>query len=336
MESHTNADLGGIYLNTKIMFIICYYGSFPEWMDLWLLSCQHNPNFNFTIVTDLPLQHLPDNVHILPLTMNELRQRFTHILGFEAALSNPYKLCDYKPLYGLAFQKELAGYDFWGHCDIDLIWGDLGKFITDELLGQFDRIGKYGHLTLYRNSEKINRLFMLSGSAFPYDVVFKDEHHYGFDEITGLNLICDKNGVPYYQGLQIADANWLLSRVSAHAANTTAEVYFWRDGKVYRAYQWGDNEYRLTEYAYLHFQKKHPRYDPEQNYENGFLIQSTKFKPFSEPIFLNLIQSESEFYSNLHDRMDLIHGQRKRIKNILFTKSWHEKKILLKKAIALL
>lgn len=99
-------------MKTKVMIIACYYGSLPDWMDLWLLSCRYNPEFQFMLVTDLPLPNCPDNVSIIKLPMNELQQRFSRVLGFEAALSSPYKLCDYKPIYGLAFQEELLGYDF--------------------------------------------------------------------------------------------------------------------------------------------------------------------------------------------------------------------------------
>lgn len=218
---------------------------------------------------------------------------------------------------------------------MDVIWGDLSQFITDELLNKYDRIGKFGHLILYRNTEKINRLFMLPGAACPYTTVFRDESHYGFDEITGLNLICNQNGCQYYCSLPIADANWLLSRISISATKTEDEIYFWQNGKVYRANICGE-DFKLSEYAYLHFQKKHPQYYYGQNYEKGFIIKSVEFKPFPEKISYNIIRSESEFCGKCHDRVSLCYGNWKRIENILFVKSWHEKRILLKKAVALL
>ena len=45
-------------------------------------------------------------------------------------VNSPYKLCDYKPVYGLIFDEDLQDYDFWGHCDVDLIFGDIRKFIN--------------------------------------------------------------------------------------------------------------------------------------------------------------------------------------------------------------
>ena len=34
----------------------------------------------------------------------------------------------------------MVGYDFWGHCDMDLIWGDIRNFITEDVLSKYDKI----------------------------------------------------------------------------------------------------------------------------------------------------------------------------------------------------
>ena len=43
----------------------------------------------------------------------------------QVTLDRPYKLCDFKPAYGFIFGEYLKEYDYWGHCDIDIVWGDL-------------------------------------------------------------------------------------------------------------------------------------------------------------------------------------------------------------------
>jgi hypothetical protein len=35
--------------------------------------------------------------------------------------------------YGEIFANELHEYDFWGFSDIDLIWGNIRNFYTEEL-----------------------------------------------------------------------------------------------------------------------------------------------------------------------------------------------------------
>lgn len=320
-------------MRNKVMIIVCYFGVFPEWTKLWLLSCEKNQLFDFMVVSDSfdKKYDYPKNVKKLELSIEELRQRFSAVLGFEAVLSHPYKLCDYKPVYGLAFEKELSDYDFWGHCDIDLIWGDLSKFINDELLDKYDRIGGYGHLVLYRNIDVINKLFMKQGAAFPYNIVLKDDTHYGFDEMTGINRIFDKQGIDYYTELPIVDANRFLTRISAFPLVEKNEIYFWREGRIFRVYKKGKYKYKMSEYAYLHFQKKCPVYYCGKNYKNGFYIKSTEFKPMQDVFDLKKVQTERECRCKFYDGIDLLRGWGKRILDLLFYRNLHEKKILLKK-----
>ncbi len=320
-------------MTKKVCFIICYYGPFPQWMDLFIQSCASNPRFDFMLVTDNELPGRPENVSILPLSFEELRERFSRLLGFPAALTKAYKLCDYRPLYGRAFQEELRGYDFWGHCDVDQIWGDLEDFIDDTLLDAWPRIGLYGHCTLYRNTEEINRLSLRPGAAFPYDRVCSDKAHYGFNDITGSNLIFEKQGVPYYKALPIGDANWLLPRVSVYPCRSGKEFYCWQDGKILRVYE--QNGLRTQEFAYLHFQKKTPFYDPRLDYSRGFYIKTDRFVPREPgPFTLEELERENEFKSALCDFTGILRGEAKRARQFLLKKNLHEKRILLGKGSA--
>ncbi len=327
----TNATSGLQKYKNRLVLISCYYGSFPEWMDLWLLTCGWNPDIDFLLVSDLALPERPQNVHLLPLTMEELRERFSRVLGFDAALSTPYKLCDYKPLYGLAFREELKGYAFWGHCDLDIIWGRLGHFLTDEVLDVYPRIGVFGHCIAYRNDEEMNNLYRKEGAAFPYMTVFRDDAHYGFDELTGMNLILEKHGIPYYKDFPVADANWLLPRVSADAVKSGEEFYCWWKGRILCA-RVRDGRVWVKEYAYLHFQKKKPLYRKDAAYANGFYIKANAFVPRKPGRFtVEEVERESEFLGPFRDYADVAKGQSKRAVELLFCKSRHEKKILLVK-----
>ena len=50
------------------------------------------------------------------------------------------KLCDYKPAYGLIFEDELIGYDYWGFCDTDILLGDIYQFLEDYEFSQKNMI----------------------------------------------------------------------------------------------------------------------------------------------------------------------------------------------------
>ena len=54
-------------------------------------------------------------------------------------------LCDLKPALGFIHQSEIAGYDYWGYGDLDVIYGDIRRFYTPEILVH-DVISTHGHI----------------------------------------------------------------------------------------------------------------------------------------------------------------------------------------------
>ena len=55
-------------------------------------------------------------------------------MALDINIQKPYKLCDFKPAYGKIFEDYLEAYDFWVHCDLDIRWGDIRKFIPEKVL----------------------------------------------------------------------------------------------------------------------------------------------------------------------------------------------------------
>ena len=166
--------------------ILPYYGKFPNWFPMWLKTAGANSSFTFMIFTDIDMSgyNIPDNVHVHAMTLEQIRQRAAKHLDFEPVLNVPYKLCDYKPMYGLIFEDYIAGYDFWGHVDPDVIWGDIGSFVTDELMDRHDRISRWGHFNLYRNTEDIRRFILhkLPGWNISYRDILRTNTYIGLDE----------------------------------------------------------------------------------------------------------------------------------------------------------
>ena len=121
----------------KICLISVYFGKLPKYFQLWLDSCKGNPNVDFLVFIDDRTEfRYPDNVKRYFMSFEEVRTRFQLLFDFKIQLNTPYKLCDYKPAYGEAFIDYIDGYDFWGYCDIDIIWGDIRKYITEEKLSK--------------------------------------------------------------------------------------------------------------------------------------------------------------------------------------------------------
>lgn len=166
----------------KILLIIPYFGKFNNYFSLFLNSCRHNPTIDWLILTDDETKYpYPNNVKVRYTTLRAIRQHIEKKLGFEVALNNPYKLCDFKPAYGYLFSNEIHGYDFWGYCDTDLIFGDIRSFITEDILNNCDKVLSRGHLSLWRNSQAMNEFFMTSTANF-FRIVFTTENNFAFDE----------------------------------------------------------------------------------------------------------------------------------------------------------
>lgn len=125
-------------------------------------------------------------------TLKCIKDVADRIFNFDVELGTPYKLCDYKVAYGLIFQEELRQYDFWGYCDSDMVLGNIRKYITDEILEGYDKILPLGHLSIYRNTDEINRRFMECPDIMDYHEVFSSPRIFQFDETPGIYAMYKK------------------------------------------------------------------------------------------------------------------------------------------------
>jgi hypothetical protein len=114
-----------------------------------------------------PLPQAPDNVTVEPMSFGEMKDRLANRLGMEVSCEYPQKLVDFKPTYGAVLEEYLEDYDFWGCTDIDLVYGQIGDFVTDDLLNRHDIVAcgdayLTGPFFLFRNDSRTNRLYQKS------------------------------------------------------------------------------------------------------------------------------------------------------------------------------
>lgn len=154
-------------------------------MHAYVESCRSNPSLEVMFVTDLdPFPDSPPNVSYYPLSLDQLKSRIQDLFGVDVSRIEPYKLCDFRPAFGLLFADALEGIDFWGYGDNDLVLGKVDEFITPEKLESYDILSfKQGHLqgplTIYRNRPEINTLFKDGGE---YKKIFANPKYLSFDE----------------------------------------------------------------------------------------------------------------------------------------------------------
>lgn len=243
-----------------VALIVCYYGEFPGYFPLWLESGSRNSMLDFILVTenDVGNYPIPDNVHIVRESFEALRERFQRLFPFQISLEHPYKLCDFKPVYGQAFQEELKEYSFWGYCDIDMIFGNVEKYLTRDMLNSYEKLFMYGHFMLFRNNEKMRTLYQKSGSIYPYQKVLSTNAAFAFDEMLGMNKIAEKNGVKVYSESMCMDVGYSMPGFLSLDSTVKEEIFYKEGSGIYRACVSGD-EVVITEYMYIHFSKKKPR-----------------------------------------------------------------------------
>ncbi len=185
----------------SIAFIVPYFGELPQMFNYWLKSVEYNPSIDFLIFTDCERpSYIPKNLYWQVMQFDEFKALLDNKIGFSSSLYKSYKLCDIKPAYGDIFHDRLKMYDFWGWCDIDLVFGNVRNFITEELLSEYDKIGSLGHCVLIRNSDKMRTMYKQSiGGVQPYKTIFSCKENFSFDEGGtggyGFPSICDAHGV---------------------------------------------------------------------------------------------------------------------------------------------
>ena len=145
----------------RCLLILPYFGYFNNYFQLFINSCEMNTSIEWLIYTDDKANiKYPSNVHIKYCSFKEFKNKVDDKMGFHVSLDKPYKLCDIRPAYGYIFEEELQGYDYWGHCDCDLIFGDIQTVLQKLMNENWDKIFAVGHLSIYKNSIENNRIFM--------------------------------------------------------------------------------------------------------------------------------------------------------------------------------
>lgn len=144
-----------------IRILIPYFGAWPPWMGFFLESCRTNPSIDWLLLGDCdPLDaDLPPNVRVEPMGLEAFLQLASERLGIEIGWHEPYKLCDLRLGLGEICREHLSGYDFFGWGDLDVVYGDLRRFLTSDVLEHdivsFCADHLSGHLCLLRNDPRV-------------------------------------------------------------------------------------------------------------------------------------------------------------------------------------
>lgn len=241
----------------SIVIILPFFGPLKSYAPLFFQSCARNPSVMWLLVTDQLVDNLPSNVAVKYLSFEMLKRQVDMVLGFSTALTTPYKLCDFKPAYGEIFEEEIDGFEFWGHCDMDMIFGDIRRFLTPRILRAFDKVLIHGHFSLYRNNPAANNYFRLKAPGLSHTDVFMSTKNRAFDEFGGIRILLNHHGIPMFRDdTLIADISPYTYRLTVVGGeNHRHQCFYWEDGRVLREY-WGEEGRGFQEYLYLHMRSR--------------------------------------------------------------------------------
>lgn len=156
------------------LMIVPWVGPLPDWTRQWLANIAdvQQAGHGWEFLLDVDEQEIRARIEELGVTCPTLKGR---------------KLCDYRPAFGEMYADEVAGFDFWGHTDLDCVYGRLWDFVTDDLLADIDIYSNdpypqmCGPFSLYRTATA-SHVFR---DAPNWQQVFEDPTHHAFDE-TGI------------------------------------------------------------------------------------------------------------------------------------------------------
>ena len=306
---------------SRIGIVVPYLGKLPNYFKSWLESCRYNPTVDWFIFTDdKSIYDYPPNVHVFYMEFKDVVKMFQDQFDFPIQIQSPYFLCDFKPAYGVVFSKYLKDFDFWGFGDIDLIYGNIRSFLTEEVLLIHDKVLVHGHFCLMKNEEVNNNVFRREfDGRLMYKEVYTDTKHRGFDEYgdESFNAICERESLEIYKNnLIFADINswkkhFKLTYVKRVCSNNEIEVledeitevnnssvFIFNKGKLTRKYiRYG--KIKEQEYMYVHFQKRKLTIEVD-NVLDKFLIIPNKFINFKDDIDLDFLlkYGKKKFFSN--------------------------------------
>lgn len=262
----------------KIRLIIPYFGKLPKFFPYFLLTAKRNHKIDFLIYTDQKVEQFAilnaNNIEFVTFPFDELREKVQSKFDFKISLKTPYKLCDYKVAYGLIFEEELKGYDYWGFCDTDVLLGDIYQFLEEHSFFENDyvRYGLLGHLQIFKNSQEVNRIFM-SGKDLNYRLnyknVFTSEQNFIFDEEKGIQILFEKSGFEQLQDKFFDDIDINHFSFREYGEDEPKRYYSWSQKHGLKSINLIDGQLVIKHPLYAHFQKRTiecPEFEPIESF----------------------------------------------------------------------
>lgn len=245
----------------KIIFIIPYFGKFPQWFPMFLGSIKNIKSADFLIFTDDQENFsYPSNTKVVYTTFNAIQDMFKEKTGKNLYIGVPYKLIDYKPLFGHVFQEYITNYSYWGHCDLDLLFGDFDGILQKYHFFEedYDRFSRAGHLTIYKNSPYINNFYTSKirkyNHYYGFEFAIKTSYPIHFDEL-GMNILSYQNNLKYFDKILYGHVQPEFEVMTVQYTDRPEILYRYK-GQVLASYLNLDGTIETIDLLYLHIMRR--------------------------------------------------------------------------------
>lgn len=222
-------------MTKKVALIIAYFGTLPPYSKFFFHSLKFNPEVDVILISDQEVSISLDNLIVIKKEFNELKNDIQKLFDFEIVLDTPYKLCDYKTVYGMLLEENLTNYDFWGYCDLDMVLGDILSFLPEDILNEYDKLldylsqngAKFPHLKVFNPDTVSDYPYMITRiSDIRYVIDVENEEDYGlgaFIDIYPFYGLGDTEHEAMALGLKgdrLSSACYQATRLSYKVENT--------------------------------------------------------------------------------------------------------------------
>lgn len=257
-------------MENNCVLILPYFGKLPNYFNMFLKSCSSNTMIDWLIISDQKCPQKYENIQWINMSFDDFKKMIESRFDFPISLETPYKLCDYKPAYGFILEKYIKNYDYWGHCDCDLIFGNLNKMLIPLLKKNYDKIFAAGHLTVYKNTKKNNITFMRNNpeGISLYRATFSHNRIFGFDEDLfeeNVHTIFQTEGYNLFEkdlSFNVSSRFYNINRVFYNDVSHNWEdepfkrnIVVWDGNNIY-CYNYQNGNINKTEYLYIHLQMR--------------------------------------------------------------------------------
>lgn len=277
----------------KVAVVANWFGKPLQYFQLWLDSCARNPCITWMLFCDFSTDQyiVPSNVRVLQSSVASMRDRLQKHFAFPIRYAKAWDLCAFRPAFGSIFKDELVGYDYWGWCDCDVIFGDLSPCIS-ELAKKPCKLLPKGHLSFVRNDSLLNE-YIISHGAMKQAVALSSSGLPCFDEVGFSKDVLHPKGEVVALGLPFVN---LYCRAGSFVAYDTEAlcralgvagpgikypfVMTWVNG-VLKAHFAIRGEVRDIELLYVHFFKREMRCIDYNSNQSAYLIKPNQILPYN-------------------------------------------------------